>query len=116
MDPDLPPELAPTFRATVHGTVFGGRAARLARIHAGSPLLLVPDPPDEDEPSVWVHLPDGDPVGHLPPVIGAALARWMQRGGVAEAVALRVGGSDVPSWKRLLIEVRCRPGPRMRRP
>jgi hypothetical protein len=32
----------------------------------------------------------------------------MSRGGHAEAVAVRVHGCDVPSWRRLLIEVVCR--------
>jgi len=49
----------------------------------------------------------GDPVGHLPPEINAWLAPWMLRGGAASATAVRVGGSEVPSWKRLLIEVCC---------
>jgi hypothetical protein len=32
----------------------------------------------------------------------------MLRGGAASASVIRVGGSEVPSWKRLLIEVSCR--------
>jgi hypothetical protein len=103
----------PSFRATVHGTVFCRRAAHLEELAAGDRLLLIPDPPGGDEPEVWVHLPEGDPVGHLPPEINAWLAPWMLGGGAASATALRVGGADVPSWKRLLIEVKCmETGPR----
>src|SRR5690606_30108499 len=79
---------------------------------AGDRLLLIPDPPGADDPAVWVHLRDGDPVGHLPPEINAWLAPWMMRGGSASAIAVRVGGSDVPSWKRLLIAASCGTAPR----
>jgi hypothetical protein len=96
-----------TFRTTVHGTVFGHRASHVDELAAGDRLLLIPDPPGEEDPAVWVHLPEGDPVGHLPPEINAWLAPWMMRGGAASARTLRVGGNDVPSWKRLLIEVSC---------
>lgn len=100
----------PAFRTTVHGTVFGRRADALNDAAAGDALVLIPDPPDADEPVVWVHREGGDPVGHLPPEINAWLAPWMLRGGgTASARVLRVGGSEVPSWKRLLIEVYCRP-------
>ena len=100
-------KLPTTFRTTVHGTVFGRRASHLAELEVGDELLLIPDPPGDDEPEVWVHLKGGDPVGHLPPEINAWLAPWMLRGGSASATAVRVGGSEVPSWKRLLIEVSC---------
>lgn len=107
----MPAEPSPqhprTFRTTVHGTVFGHRASHLCDLEAGDRLVLIPDPPGEDDPAVWVHLQSGDPVGHLPPEINAWLAPWMLRGGAASAIAVRVGGSDVPSWKRLLIEVSC---------
>jgi hypothetical protein len=109
MIPALPPGQAPVFRATVHGTVFGDRAERLRGLSPGDPLLLVPDPPMEDDPSVWVHLKDGDPLGHLPPEICAWLAPWMHRGGVATATAVKIAGDDSPSWKRLVVEVRCAP-------
>jgi hypothetical protein len=98
-----------SFRTTVHGTVFARRTQSLRSACEGDPLVLIPDPPDADEPAVWVHRIGGDPLGHLPPEINAWLAPWMLRGGVASATILRVGGSDVPSWKRLLIEVSCRP-------
>lgn len=94
-----------TFRTTVHGTVFGHRAEHVAQLCAGDRLLLIPDPPGEDDPAVWVHLTKGDPVGHLPPEINAWLAPLLLRGGAASATAVRVGGAEVPSWKRLLIEV-----------
>jgi hypothetical protein len=95
------------FRTTVHGTVFGRRSEHLEELSPGDRLLLIPDPPGEEEPAVWVHLPAGDPVGHLPPEINVWLAPWLLQGGAASARALRVGGSEVPSWKRLLIEVSC---------
>jgi len=97
----------PTFRTTVHGTVFGSRSAHLEGIEPGDPLVLIPDPPGEEEPAVWVHMSAGDPVGHLPPEINSWLAPYLLRGGVASAVVIRVGGLEVPSWKRLVIEVRC---------
>lgn len=102
-----PPDDQPhVFRSTVHGTVFGERAARLAELRGGDPLLLIPDPPDQEEPAVWVHRTSGDPLGHLPPEVNAWLAPWLLRGGAATAVALKVRGDEAPSWKRLLIEVR----------
>jgi hypothetical protein len=105
--PPLPPESPTCFRATVHGTVFGERTLHLSRVHEGDELLLLPGPPLDDDPGVWVHLPSGDVLGHLPPEIEAWLTPWMLRGGRATARALRVRGDDVPSWRRLLIEVRC---------
>jgi hypothetical protein len=107
MPVDLPSHHPTTFRATVHGTVFGRRSGHLDDLEPGDELLLIPDPPGEEDPEVWVHLPEGDPVGHLPPEINAWLVPWMLRGGAASAVTIRVRGSEVPSWKRLLIQVRC---------
>ena len=106
----LPPGgAAATFRTTVHGTVFGERTTVVLSATPGDALVLIPDPPDADEPAVWVHARGGDTLGHLPPEINRWLAPWMLGGGAATARILRVGGSDVPSWKRLLIEVVCRP-------
>lgn len=111
----LPMSLQPSadeptaFRTTVHGTVFSRRSEAVRAAAAGDELVLIPDPPDADEPVVWVHRLGGDPLGHLPPEISAWLAPWMLRGGAASATVLRVGGSDVPSWKRLLIQVECHP-------
>lgn len=107
MIPPLPARRPATFRTTVHGTVFGERASHLAEVEQGDTLLLIPDPPVEPDPAVWVHLAAGDPLGHLPPEINEWLAPWLLRGGAATATALRVRGTDVPSWKRLLIEVHC---------
>jgi len=56
---------------------------------------------------VWVHLPSGEPVGHLPHEIGRWLAPWMHRGGMARAHAIRVAGPESPSWRRLLLQVSC---------
>ena len=95
----------PLFRTTVHGTVFGTRAKHLGQLAPGDSLVLIPDPPGVNEPAVWVHLTKGDPIGHLPPEINVWLAPLLLRGGSACATAVRVGGKDVPSWKRLLIEV-----------
>ena len=95
------------FRATVHGTVFGRRAETLERVHEGDELLLVPDPPIDDDPGIWVHIKGGDLLGHLPPEIQSWLAPWMLRGGRATARAIRVRGDDTPSYRRLLIEVTC---------
>lgn len=95
------------FRATVHGIVFAGRDRHLGRIRAGDALVLIPDPPVQEEPEVWVHLGSGEPVGHLPPEINVWLAPWLLRGGCARARALRVSGTEVPSWRRLLLEVFC---------
>lgn len=103
--PPLPPERPSCFRATVHGTVFGKRAARVERLHAGDEVLLIPGPPVDDDPGVWVHLSDGDVIGHLPPEIEYWLVPWMQRGGRATARAIRVSGAETPSWRRVLIEV-----------
>jgi len=85
--------------------VFCERSRHLSQLRAGDPLLILPGPPCDDEPGVWVHLPTGDVIGHLPPEIEVWLAPWMLRGGKASARALKVEGDDVPSWRRLFIEV-----------
>ncbi len=95
------------FRATVHGLAFDDRSRHLACVRPREELLLIPDPPGGEPDDVWVHIPAGDPVGHLPREIGAWLAPWMRRGGSARARVLRVGDETVPSWKRLLVEVTC---------
>lgn len=120
MDPDtaaydtLPPPAAPVFRATVHGMAFADRTRHLGRVGSGEPLVLIPDPPGGRVDQVWVHLREGDPLGHLPDEIGRWLAPWMRRGGSARVHAVRVGDASVPSWKRLLVEVRCGEGARPR--
>jgi hypothetical protein len=96
------------FETPVYGTVFGQRSNVLQRLKAGDHLILVPDPPGTDEPSVWVHAPGGDVVGHLSPDINAWLVPWMLRGARCGAIVSQVGSDDVASYKRLMITVRCR--------
>lgn len=105
--PPLPPSGTGCFRATVHGTVFCERSSHLARINPGDELFLIPGPPLDDAPGIWVHLPGGDLLGHLPPEIEDWLTPWILHGGHARARAVRISGVDVPSWRRLLIEVTC---------
>ncbi len=105
--PPFPRNQPASFRATVHGTVFGGRAAVLDLLSEGEELLLLPGPPVDDEPGVWVHRSGGDLVGHLPPEIEYWLAPWLLRGGRARARAVRVRGDETPSWRRLVIAVDC---------
>lgn len=95
------------FRSTVHGTVFGGRDRHLDALNPGDALVLIADPPDGGRGAVWVHLPAGDPVGYLPPEIGGWLGPWLRAGGRTRATALRVGNDRVPSWRRLVVDVRC---------
>lgn len=73
-------------------------------------MRLVADPPGQDEPGVWIHLPGGEPLGHLPPEISRWLWPWLSQGGVAEARIGRVEGEDAPSWRRVVVEVQCRTG------
>lgn len=105
--PPRPPQCPDRFRATVHGTCFGERTRQVEAVSAGDELYLIPDPPVETDPGIWVHRQGGDPVGHLPPEIESWLAPWLLRGGRATARAVRVEGPDAPSWRRLLIEVVC---------
>ncbi len=93
------------FRATVHGTCFADREQHLETLRAGDELLLIPGPPTDEDPGVWVHLPSGDTVGHLPPEIEQWMVPWMHRGGRATATAVRVGDAETPSWRRLIIEI-----------
>ena len=106
--PRLAPEHPEHFFATVHGTVFADRSRRVEELDPGEELVLLPDPPGTEEPGVWVHRHGGDLIGHLPPEIEGWLAPWMLKGGTATATTVRVSGADVPSWRRVLIEVRCR--------
>ena len=105
--PPFPAEQPEHFFATVHGTVFCDRSERVDGLCPGDELVLLPDPPVTEESGVWVHAREGDIIGHLPPEIEVWLGPWMLQGGSARARAVRVSGSDVPSWRRLLIEVRC---------
>ena len=92
---------------TVHGTCFGGREEHLEGLREGDPLDLVVDPPVQDPPEVWVHLPSGPPVGHLPPEVSEWLAPFLRRGGAARSEVARVHGADAPSWRRLVLRVEC---------
>lgn len=111
--PSLPSDAPAVFRATVHGLAFADRSRHLDCVDTGARLLLIPDPPGAPLEQVWVHLPGDDPhpLGHLPDEIGRWLAPWMRNGGRARARALRVGDAEIPSWKRLLLEVTCEGGP-----
>ncbi|MCH7992289.1 MAG: hypothetical protein IIC35_07715 [Gemmatimonadetes bacterium] len=105
--PPFPEGQPSRFRATVHGTVFAGRDRFVEGLCDGDEVRLVADPPMKDEPGVWVHLESGEPIGHLPPDIASWLWPWLIHGGVAKARLLRVRGDDVPSWRRLVLEVSC---------
>jgi hypothetical protein len=102
------PSYADHFRTAVHGTVFAHRTEVVHRLKEGDPLILVPDPPGTDVPAVWVHAQGGDVIGHLPLQIAAWLAPWMLDGGRCQAAVEKVGTDEVESWRRLVIEVRCR--------
>jgi len=91
----------------VHGTVFGKRGAQISLLEEGDGLLLLPDPPDSRVPRIWVHRMEGDLIGHLPPEVEAWLAPWLQAGGKAVGRVVRIRGGDVPSYRRLLVEVTC---------
>jgi hypothetical protein len=96
----------PRFETAVYGTVFAARAAVVRRLKEGDRLILVPDPSGVDEPSVWVHAPGGDVVGHLSPDINAWMVPRMLGGARYAAQVSSVGEPDTASWKRLVIEVR----------
>ena len=104
--PTRPPHVE-QFRSAVYGTVFGQRMDVVHRLHAGDPLILVPDPPGTDNPAVWVHASGGDVVGHLPYAVSHWLVPWMLQGGRCSASVEKVGTDDVASWQRLIIQVRC---------
>lgn len=108
--PTYPDGRPRSFRATVHGTVFADRQRHLDRMRRGDPLILIPDPPGQTEPEVWVHLASGEPVGHLPPEISLWLWPWLVAGGTAQGRASAVHGAEVPSWRRLVVQVDCRSG------
>ena len=97
---------AESFSTPVYGTVFARRTETLHRLQSGDRLILVPDPPGAEPPTVWVHARGGDVVGHLSPDISAWLAPWMLAGSCYGAEVAVIRGDDVASWKRLLITVR----------
>ena len=96
---------AEEFRTPVYGTVFARRAETLHRLQSGDRLILVPDPPGVEPPTVWVHAPGGDVVGHLSPDVSAWLAPWMFAGRCYAAEVEVLRGDDVASWRRLVIAV-----------
>lgn len=96
----------PQFETPVYGTVFAQRAAVVRRLRRGDQLILLPDPPGVDDPSVWVHAPGGDVVGHLSPDINTWLAPRMLGGARYCASVRSIGDPEMESWKRLVIEVR----------
>ncbi len=112
-DAPLPPPLPPDgsrLRTNVHGTVFAARTSVIERLLPGEPLLLVPDPPQDDEPpAVWIHVAGGDVLGHVPVQIAAWLAPWMLAGGRCQAKVLAVKGPDAQSWNRIEIELHRSP-------
>jgi hypothetical protein len=106
----VPPD-ALRLRTNVHGTVFAARTLVIDRLQPGESLILVPDPPQEEEPpAVWVHVAGGDVLGHLPVQVAAWLAPWMLAGGRCRATVQHVGSADVASWNRIAIELE-RSGP-----
>lgn len=106
--PPFPSGCPKRFTATVHGIAFADRERHLDGLTAGDRLLLLADPPTGSrQPGIWVHLPSGDPIGHLPPEISAWLWPWMRKGGEAGAQAVRVHGAEAPSWRRFVVEVSC---------
>ena len=104
---ELAPPAATVFRSTVHGLAFAGRTRHLRELRRGAELVVLSSPPGPPPAEVWIHLKDGDPLGHLPPEIAAWLCPWIHNGGHAKAKVLKVGDENVPTWKRLLIEVSC---------
>ena len=103
--PSILPD-TPRFETPVYGTVFAERAAVVRRLKEGDQLILVPDPAGVDEPSVWVHAPGGDVVGHLSPDVNAWMAPRMLDGARYGARVCKVGEPDMASWKRLVIAVK----------
>jgi hypothetical protein len=97
---------ASSFETPVYGTVFGDRARVVLRLHEGDQLILVPDPPGVEQPSVWVHAPGGDVVGHLSPDVNRWLAPKMMEGARYGARVRSIGEPGTESWKRLVIVVR----------
>ena len=96
---------SPRFDSVVYGTVFGNRRAAVERLQVGTRVLLVPDPPGVELPSVWVHAPGGDVVGHLAPHVTRWLVPSMLAGARYRAAVQSVATEDTESWKRLVISV-----------
>ena len=96
---------APQFDVPVYGTIFGDRRTAVQRLKCGDRLILVPDPAGVEEPSVWVHAPGGDVVGHLSPDINKWLVARMLDGARYSATVKDVGAEGTESWRRLTITV-----------
>jgi len=94
------------FSTPVYGTVFGRRSEVVHRLNSGDRLILVPDPPGAEPPTVWVHALGGDVIGHLSPDVNAWMAPSMLEGSCYCGEVIVVRGDDVASWKRLVIAVR----------
>jgi hypothetical protein len=97
---------AEEFNTPVYGTVFARRTEVVHRLSRGDRLILVPDPPGSDPPTVWVHARGGDVVGHLSEDVNSWLAPMMLDGDCYGGEVIEVRGDDVASWKRLVIAVR----------
>jgi hypothetical protein len=95
----------PHFETPVYGTVFADRATVVRRLREGDRVVLVPDPPGVDQPSVWVHAVGGDVIGHLAPDINRWMAPAMLRGRRYSAQVLLVADRETASWKRLILSV-----------
>ena len=94
------------FDTPAYGTIFAARSAVLARLSGGSQLILVPDPPGVDQPSVWVHASGGDVVGHLAPDINRWMVPRMLAGSRYGARVCSIGAPGTESWKRLIVSIR----------
>lgn len=102
------------FETPVYGTVFAERSSALGRLQVGDALILVPDPEGVVQPSVWVHAPGGDVVGHLAPHLNRWMVPRMLVGTRYSARVLSIGGTGTESWKRLIIVVTVHDLPRQR--
>ena len=102
---------AADFIAHLYGSVFAERAEAVRRLRAGDALILVPDPPGVDEPTVWVHAPGGAVLGHLSPDLGAWMVPKMNEGRRYGAVVEAIAGEGTESWKRVRLRVRLRSDP-----
>jgi hypothetical protein len=103
--PSILPD-TPEFDTPVYGTIFGGRSAVLARLSVGDQLILVPDPIGIDQPSVWVHAPGGDVIGHLAPDINRWMVPRMLGGSRYGARVCSIGAPGTESWRRLIVSIR----------
>ena len=97
-----------TFSTAVHGTIFAGRLDVVLRLEGGDELALIPDPPGDETPAVWVHAQGGDVVGHLPVQICVWLAPWMLagRGVYAPASERRYG---LVLWQKMHVLLHAGP-------